>query len=104
MGPSGFIALLAGWFTTEVGRQPWVVYGVLHTKDALSPVSAEQVGLTLIIFVSCVLCRIWYWNLLHVQTDALKDHSSFILKPIAMVRSFAASTIQSYSSTIDEVP
>ena len=51
MGPSGFIALLAGWFTTEVGRQPWVVYGVLRTKDTLSPVSAEQVGLTLIIFV-----------------------------------------------------
>ncbi|MEB4801900.1 cytochrome ubiquinol oxidase subunit I, partial [Acinetobacter soli] len=51
MGPSGFIALLAGWFTTEVGRQPWVVYGVMRTKDAISPVSAEQVGLTLIIFV-----------------------------------------------------
>ena len=51
MGPSGFIALLAGWFTTEVGRQPWVVYGILRTKDTLSPVSAEQVGLTLIIFV-----------------------------------------------------
>ncbi|ONG41279.1 cytochrome ubiquinol oxidase subunit I [Alkanindiges hydrocarboniclasticus] len=51
MGGSGFISLLAGWVTTEVGRQPWVVYGVLRTKDALSPVSAEQVGLTLIIFV-----------------------------------------------------
>lgn len=51
MGPMGYIALLAGWFTTEVGRQPWVVYGVLRTKDALSPVSANQVGLTLILFV-----------------------------------------------------
>lgn len=51
MGGSGFITLLAGWFTTEVGRQPWVVYGVMRTKDALSPVSAEQVGITLIIFV-----------------------------------------------------
>ncbi|MFW1755470.1 cytochrome ubiquinol oxidase subunit I, partial [Acinetobacter wanghuae] len=51
MGPSGFIALLAGWFTTEVGRQPWIIYGVMRTKDALSPVSAEHVGLTLIIFV-----------------------------------------------------
>ncbi|WP_349929109.1 cytochrome ubiquinol oxidase subunit I [Acinetobacter sp. A1-4-2] len=51
MGLSGFIALLAGWFTTEVGRQPWVVYGILRTKNTLSPVSAEQVGLTLIIFV-----------------------------------------------------
>jgi cytochrome d ubiquinol oxidase subunit I len=51
MGPTGFIALLAGWFTTEVGRQPWVVYGILRTKDALSPVSAEQVGLSLVLFV-----------------------------------------------------
>lgn len=51
LGPCGFIALLAGWFTTEVGRQPWVVYGVMRTKDGVSPVSAEQVGLTLFIFV-----------------------------------------------------
>lgn len=52
MIPSGYIALLAGWVTTEVGRQPWAVYGVLRTKDALShTVSADQVGLTLIIFV-----------------------------------------------------
>jgi cytochrome d ubiquinol oxidase subunit I len=51
MGPTGYIALLAGWFTTEMGRQPWVVYGVLRTKDALSPVPASQVGFTLIVFV-----------------------------------------------------
>src|SRR5699024_11123578 len=37
MGPSGLIALLAGWFTTEIGRQPWVVYGVMRTADAVSP-------------------------------------------------------------------
>jgi cytochrome bd ubiquinol oxidase subunit I len=36
MGPSGLIALLAGWITTEVGRQPWVVYGVLRTADAIA--------------------------------------------------------------------
>jgi len=41
MGPAGFIALLAGWFTTEVGRQPWVVYGVMRTADGLSPVPAS---------------------------------------------------------------
>lgn len=66
MGPSGFIALLAGWFTTEVGRQPWVVYGVMRTKDALSPVSAEQVGLTLIIFilVYCIVFGIGIYYML----------------------------------------
>jgi len=45
MGPTGYIALLAGWVTTEVGRQPWVVYGVIRTQDGLShSVTADQVG------------------------------------------------------------
>src|SRR6202008_3805949 len=35
--PSGFTAILPGWFTAEVGRQPWVVYGLLRTKDAATP-------------------------------------------------------------------
>lgn len=35
--PTGFIAVLCGWFTAEVGRQPWVVYGMLRTKDAVTP-------------------------------------------------------------------
>jgi len=51
MGPSGLIALLAGWVTTEAGRQPWVVYGVLRTADASSALSAQQVGTSLMIFV-----------------------------------------------------
>jgi cytochrome bd ubiquinol oxidase subunit I len=51
MGPSGFITLLAGWVTTEVGRQPWVVYGVMRTSQAVSPLSAQQVGLSLMAFV-----------------------------------------------------
>ena len=69
MGPSGFIALLAGWFTTEVGRQPWVVYGVMRTKDALSQVSAEQVGITLIIFVVvyCVVFGIGIYYMLKLM-------------------------------------
>jgi cytochrome d ubiquinol oxidase subunit I len=51
MGPSGFVAVLAGWYTTEVGRQPWTVYGHLRTADSLSPVSAPAVGASLIAFV-----------------------------------------------------
>src|SRR5690606_24955412 len=43
MGPAGVIAILAGWFTTEVGRQPWVVYGVMRTADAVSPHKAFEV-------------------------------------------------------------
>ena len=50
-GRHGFIAVLCGWITTEVGRQPWIAYGILRTKDAISPVSAGQVLTTLILFV-----------------------------------------------------
>jgi len=51
MGPSGLVAMLAGWITTEVGRQPWVVYGVLRTADAASPVDAQQVGVSLLVLI-----------------------------------------------------
>jgi cytochrome d ubiquinol oxidase subunit I len=51
MGPSGFVAVLAGWYTTEVGRQPYTVYGLLRTSDSLSNVDAEAVGASLIAFI-----------------------------------------------------
>lgn len=52
MGPAGFIAVIAGWIVTEVGRQPWVVYGVLRTRDAISPVTAGEVATSLAVYVS----------------------------------------------------
>jgi cytochrome d ubiquinol oxidase subunit I len=51
MGPAGLLAILAGWMTTEIGRQPWIVYGLLRTSDAVSPHGAGPVALTLAIFV-----------------------------------------------------
>ncbi|VVE27963.1 cytochrome ubiquinol oxidase subunit I [Pandoraea fibrosis] len=51
LSPTGFVALLAGWVTTEAGRQPWVVYGVMRTAHAMSPVSAQQVQVSLLILV-----------------------------------------------------
>jgi cytochrome bd ubiquinol oxidase subunit I len=51
MGPAGLIAILAGWYTTEIGRQPWVVYGVMRTKDAVSSQPALALTTTLIVFV-----------------------------------------------------
>jgi len=51
MGPTGLIALLAGWFTTEIGRQPWVVYGLMRTADAATPHTAAQLSVTLALFV-----------------------------------------------------
>jgi cytochrome d ubiquinol oxidase subunit I len=51
MSPAGFVAILAGWYTSEIGRQPYVIYGVLRTADVVSPVSAYSVGLSLLLFV-----------------------------------------------------
>ncbi|HEX5477958.1 MAG TPA: cytochrome ubiquinol oxidase subunit I [Burkholderiales bacterium] len=50
--PLGFIAVLAGWVTTEVGRQPWVVYGLLRTRDAVTPsLDAASVAISLLIYL-----------------------------------------------------
>ncbi|MDU0340778.1 cytochrome ubiquinol oxidase subunit I [Bosea rubneri] len=55
--PAGFIAILAGWFVTEVGRQPWVATGILRSKDAVSPITTAEVAisLALFVFVYCVV-------------------------------------------------
>jgi len=50
-GPAGFIAVLTGWITAEVGRQPYTVYGLLRTADSASPVTAAAVETSLIVFV-----------------------------------------------------
>jgi len=49
--PSGFVAVLTGWITAEVGRQPYIVYGVLRTADAVSPVPAASVATSLLFFI-----------------------------------------------------
>ncbi|MET0445847.1 MAG: cytochrome ubiquinol oxidase subunit I, partial [Pseudorhodoplanes sp.] len=49
----GFVAVIAGWVVTESGRQPWLVYGLLRTADAISPVPATSLLGTLILFVVC---------------------------------------------------
>jgi cytochrome d ubiquinol oxidase subunit I len=51
-GPLGFIAVIAGWVTTEVGRQPWTVYGLLRTADSVSPsLTGNDVALSLAFYV-----------------------------------------------------
>ena len=51
MGPAGLVAVIAGWVTTEVGRQPWVIHGLLSTRDAVSPIATPGVTGSLIAFV-----------------------------------------------------
>ncbi len=51
MGPAGFVAVIAGWITTEVGRQPYVIYGLMRTEDAVAPIGVPAVTSSLIAFV-----------------------------------------------------
>jgi cytochrome d ubiquinol oxidase subunit I len=51
MAPAGFIALLSGWVVTEVGRQPYTVYGMLRTTDSVSPIGTPGVATSLLAFV-----------------------------------------------------
>jgi cytochrome d ubiquinol oxidase subunit I len=51
MGPSGLLAILAGWVTTEVGRQPWVVYGLQRTADAVSAHGTLHMSISLLGFI-----------------------------------------------------
>ena len=51
MGPSGFLAVLCGWITTEVGRQPYTVYGMLTTAQSVAPLQASAVATSLVAFI-----------------------------------------------------
>ncbi len=61
--PLPYIAAQAGWIVAEVGRQPWIVYGLMKTKDAVSPLSSVQIGLSFpaFIIVYGILGIICFW-------------------------------------------
>jgi cytochrome d ubiquinol oxidase subunit I len=62
--PLGFVAIIAGWYTAEIGRQPYVIYGLLRTADAVSPVAATHVALSLglffIVYTAVFGAGFWY--------------------------------------------
>lgn len=70
MGPAGTIAVLAGWTTTEVGRQPFTVYGLLRTSDSVSPLAAPAVAASLAAFalVYFVVFGAGIWYILHLMS------------------------------------
>ena len=51
MAPSGFVAILCGWITTEVGRQPYTIYGLLRTVDSVSPIALPGIATSMVAFV-----------------------------------------------------
>jgi cytochrome d ubiquinol oxidase subunit I len=50
-GPAAFVALIAGWITTEVGRQPWIVYEVMRTEEAVTQADGLEVGYVVLVLV-----------------------------------------------------
>ena len=78
MGPSGFVAVIAGWVVTEVGRQPFTVYGLLRTAQSASPLAAPAVAASLTAFVVVYFAvfgaGIWY--LLRLMSRAPDAHEA----------------------------
>jgi len=64
VAPAGFIALEAGWVVTEVGRQPWIIYGIMKTSDALTPVPGQVIHLAIFALLYTVIgsCTALLWR------------------------------------------
>jgi len=62
-GPLAYVALIAGWVTTEVGRQPWIVYKVMRTEQAVTSSSGLAVGYVVLLLVYAGLGAAVYWLL-----------------------------------------
>ncbi|KRA84635.1 cytochrome ubiquinol oxidase subunit I [Altererythrobacter sp. Root672] len=88
MGPSGFVAVIAGWVTTEVGRQPWTIYGLLRTADSVSPLDAPAVGISLLAFVVVYFAvfGVGTWYILRLMNAAPHPHEEGLEREPAPVR------------------
>jgi cytochrome d ubiquinol oxidase subunit I len=75
MAFSGWVATLAGWYVTEIGRQPWLVTGILKTADAVGPVAGSHVALTLAVYLLlyAFLLVAYIATLVHLALKAAKD-------------------------------
>ncbi|HEY3371394.1 MAG TPA: cytochrome ubiquinol oxidase subunit I [Prolixibacteraceae bacterium] len=73
--PVGFIAVEAGWIVTEVGRQPWIIYGIMKTRDAVTPMPGIQYPFYVITLVYILLSVFVFWlmrrQILAIQTNYL---------------------------------
>lgn len=88
MGPAGFVAVIAGWVTTEVGRQPYTVYGLLRTADSVSPLAAPAVAASLIAFIVVYFAvfSVGVWYILRLMAHAPAPHESGLEDGTAPIR------------------
>ena len=98
--PSGFVAIIAGWYTAEVGRQPWVVYGLLRTADAHTPTLTTSDVLTSLIgyvVVYAVIYSFGLYYIYHLLRDGPADQAHEItgatpMRPMAAAGSAETAT------------
>jgi len=74
--PLGFVAVLAGWTTTEAGRQPWIVYGLLRTAEAAAPVTVGELTISLSIFIILynILLVAFLWFAVQIALEGPRGH------------------------------
>lgn len=77
MAFSGWVATLAGWYTTEIGRQPWLVQGVLTTKQAVADVPAPMVGSTLAVYLTIYALLLFAYVTVLFYLAKKAGHSGF---------------------------
>jgi cytochrome d ubiquinol oxidase subunit I len=82
MSPMGFVAIIAGWVTTEVGRQPYLVYGLLRTSQSMSPVGASAVATSLLAFVVIYFAvfGVGIWYILRLMNAPPHPHEATLAK------------------------
>ena len=71
-GPLAVVALISGWITTEVGRQPWIVYKVMRTSEAVTGADGVPVGYATLIVVYLALGAVVYWLLRRLARHPLE--------------------------------
>ena len=81
MGPSGLFAVTFGWITTEAGRQPFTVYGLVRTADSVSPIAAPALAASLAAFVVVyfVVFGAGIWYLFRLFGQAPQPHQPGVL-------------------------
>ena len=75
-GPLGFVALEAGWIVTEVGRQPWIIYGIMKTRDAVTPMPGLIVPFLLFAAVYVFLAGVVTWLMVRHIRNVERDYPS----------------------------
>ena len=81
--PPPFIAILTGWYTAEVGRQPWVVYGVLRTADAMTPfLTARAASISLLVF-GAIYTFIFAFGIFYIYRLLRAGPVGGLIKPLA---------------------